>query len=253
MGFGRHTITGLLRNQNRTQQDWSANDRFYAQNRLDVEKIFGHVRTAVEQCGGPERPLVVAMDDSILRKTGRRIFGSGYRRDPLSPPFQVNLVRGLRVLQISAAVRQGTEGAARMIPIDFQHAALPAKPHPRAPQQEHEAYRVERARRNINLVGRERLACVRRQMDAGGSASRQLIVTVDGRFTNSTVLRQIPDRTVLIGRVRKDAVFFAPPEQQPPTGAQTQIWPALSNPRGVAQRHTGSLAEAQGLLRRANL
>lgn len=233
MGFGRHTITGLLRNQNRTQQDWSADDRFYAQNRLDVEKIFGHVRTAVEQCGGPERPLVVAMDDSILRKTGRRIFGSGYRRDPLSPPFQVNLVRGLRVLQISAAVRQGTEGAARMIPIDFQHAALPAKPHPRAPQQEHEAYRVEHARRNINLVGRERLACVPRQMDAGGSASRQLIVTVDGRFTNSTVLRQIPDRTVLIGRVRKDAVFFAPPEQQPPRGRKRKYGQRCPTPEAL--------------------
>lgn len=218
VGFGRHTITGLLRNQNRTQQDWSADYRLYAEDRLEVGKIFGAVRTAIEQCGGPDRPLVVAMDDSLLRKTGRRIFGSGYRRDPMSPPFQVNLVRGLRVLQISAAVRQGAEGAARMIPIDFQHAALPAKPSKKAPPEQHEAYRVERARRNINLVGRERLAWLRRQMDQGGSASRPLLATVDGRFTNSTVLRQIPERTVLIGRVRKDAVFYHPPQQQPQRG-----------------------------------
>jgi hypothetical protein len=85
--FGRHTITGLLRNQNRTQQDWTADYRLYTESRLEVEKIFGHVRTEVEQYRGPDRPLVVAMDDSILRKTGRRIFGCGYRRDPLSPPF----------------------------------------------------------------------------------------------------------------------------------------------------------------------
>jgi hypothetical protein len=218
VGFGRHTITGLLRNQNRTQQDWSADYRFYAEDRLDVGAIFRQVRTEVEQCGGPERPLVVAMDDSLLRKTGRRIFGSGYRRDPLSPPFQVNFVRGLRVLQISAAVRQGSAGAARMIPIDFQHAALPAKPHRKAPPEAHAAYALERAKRNINLVGRERLACVRRQMDESGSAARRLIATVDGRFTNSTVLRQIPERTVLIGRVRKDAVFYHPPERQPERG-----------------------------------
>jgi hypothetical protein len=218
VGFGRHTITGLLRNQNRTQQDWTADYRFYAQNRLDVQKIFNHLRAEVQQCGGDQSPLVVAMDDSILRKSGRRIFGCGYRRDPLSPPFQVNFVRGLRVLQISAALRQGHQGAARMIPIDFQHAALPAKPHKNAPQQEHELYKAQRAARNINLVGRERLACLRRQMDEGGSASRQLIATVDGRFTNSTVLRQIPERTVLIGRVRKDSVFFHPPQQQPERG-----------------------------------
>lgn len=218
VGFGRHTITGLLRNQNRTQQDWSADYRFYAADRLAVSKMFGQVRATVEQCSPPDSPLVVAMDDSLLRKTGRRIFGSGYRRDPMSPPFQVNFVRGLRVLQISAAVRQGQEGAARMIPIDFQHAALPAKPHRKAPPEQHEAYRLEKARRNINLVGGQRLACLRQQMDQGGSASRRLLATVDGRFTNSTVLRQIPARTVLIGRVRKDAVFYHPPENQPERG-----------------------------------
>ncbi len=61
MGFGRHTITGLLRNQNRTQQDWSADYRFYAQDRLEVQKIFGHVRAEIEQCGGPDRPLVARL------------------------------------------------------------------------------------------------------------------------------------------------------------------------------------------------
>lgn len=217
-GFGRHTITGLLRNQNRTQQDWTADYRLYTESRLEVEKIFGHVRTAVEQCGGADRPLVVAMDDSILRKTGRHIFGCGYRRDPLGLPFQVNFVRGLRILQISAAVRQGAEGAARLIPIDFQHAALPAKPHRCAPQEQHEAYRAERAARNINLVGRGRLASLRRQMDESGSAARRLLATVDGRFTNSTVLSQIPERTVLVGRVRKDSAFYYPPASQPERG-----------------------------------
>jgi hypothetical protein len=237
-GFGRHTITGLLRNQNRTQQDWTADYRFYTERRLEVEKIFGHLRREIEQCGGPESPLVVAMDDSILRKTGRRIFGCGYRRDPLSPPFHVNFVRGLRILQVSAAVRQGSGGAARMIPIDFQHAALPAKPHPRAPQEQQEAYRVERAARNINLVGRERLASLRRQMDERGSASRRLIATVDGRFTNSTVLRHIPERTVLVGRVRKDSAFYYPPERQPERGRKRKYGLRCPTPEALLKDQT---------------
>jgi len=236
--FGRHTIAGLLRNQNRTQRDWTADYRFYTESRLEVEKIFGHVRQEIEQCGGPESPLVVAMDDSILRKTGRRIFGCGYRRDPLSPPFHVNFVRGLRILQVSAAVRQGSGGAARMIPIDFQHAALPAKPHPRAPQEQQEAYRVERAARNINLVGRERLASLRRQMDESGSASRPLIATVDGRFTNSTVLRHIPERTVLVGRVRKDSAFYYPPESQPERGRKRKYGLRCPTPEALLKDQT---------------
>ena len=233
VGFGRHTITGLLRNQNRTQQDWSADYRFYAEDRVDVGRIFGTVRAAVEQCGGPDQPLVVAMDDSILRKTGRRIFGCGYRRDPLSPPFHVNFVRGLRVLQLSAAVRRGAAGEARMIPIDFQHAALPARPHKKASPEQHEAYRAERARRNINLVGRERLASLRRQMDESGSAARRLIATVDGRFTNSTVLRHIPDRTVVIGRVRKDSAFYHPPESQPRRGRKRKYGQRCPTPEAL--------------------
>jgi hypothetical protein len=178
------------------------------------------------------------MDDSLLRKTGRKIFGSRYQRDPLSPPFHVNLVRGLRVLQISAAVRQGDQGAARLIPIDFQHAALPAKPHPRAPQEQHAAYQAERAARNINLVGRERLACLRRQMDASGSAARRLIVTVDGRFTNATVLRQIPERTVLVGRVRKDSAFYYPPATQPARGRKRKYGLRCPTPEALLKDPT---------------
>jgi hypothetical protein len=41
---------------------------------------------------------------------------------------------------------------------------------------------------------------------------------VDGRFTNGTVLEQIPERCTLIGRVRKDAVFHFPPPCQPERG-----------------------------------
>lgn len=238
VGFGRHTITGLLRNQNRTQQDWTADYRFYARTRVDPDKLFGRIRAEVERCVDATQALVVAMDDSLLRKTGRHIFGSGYRRDPLSPPFQTNLVRGLRILQLSAALPQGAEGAARMVPIDWQHAALPAKPHRKAPPEVQAAYQAERARRNINLVGGQRLTQLRRQMDATGSAARQIIATVDGRFTNSTLLRQVSERTTLIGRVRKDAAFFHPPTQQPAHGRKRKYGLRAPTPEALLKDQT---------------
>jgi hypothetical protein len=101
--------------------------RFYSHDRFDEEAVFDLVRRVLEGHLQPKAPLVVAMDDSLLRKTGRHIHGVRYLRDPLSPPFNVNLVRGLRVLQCSAALPDGT-GAARMVPVDFQHAVLPQKP-----------------------------------------------------------------------------------------------------------------------------
>ena len=231
--FGRHTITGLLRLQDRTQQDWTADYRFYAEGHFDQDKVFGQVRAQIEGQLAADAPLVVAMDDSLLRKTGRKICGVRYLRDPLSPPFQVNLVRGLRVLQISAAVPQGQEGAARLIPVVFQQAALPAKPRKNAAEHLHEAYQAERAKKNINLVGRERLVLLRQQMDQSGSAHRPLIVTIDGRFTNATVLKQVPERTTLIGRVRKDSVFFHPPEEQPSRGRKRKYGPRCPTPEAL--------------------
>jgi hypothetical protein len=217
VSFGRRTVTGLLRTQNRHQIDWTSDYRFYSRDRFDDEEVFNLVRKLVESHLDKSQPLVAAMDDSLLRKTGRKVHGVRYVRDPLSPPFHVNFVRGLRVLQISAALPDGT-GAARLVPIDFQHAVLPAKPPRNASAEQLETYKQERARRNINKVGVGRLQWLRQQMDQSGSAERRLILCVDGRFTNSTVFEEVPDRTVLIGRIRKDTVLYFMPQRQPTKG-----------------------------------
>jgi len=229
VGFGRHTISSLLRAQNRHQQDWSADYRLYSQDRFDEQAVFGQVRGAVEQTLEGNQPLVVAMDDSLLRKTGRKIQGVRYQRDPMSPPFHVNFVRGLRVLQISAALPQGG-GMARMVPIDFQHAVLPPKPAKSASAQELEEYKKIKAERNINCAGFQRLEALRQDMDRKGSAQRGLVVSVDGRFTNKTFLKQVPARTVVVGRLRKDAVLHEPPEVQPALGRKRKYGQLLATP-----------------------
>ncbi len=233
-GFGRHTITGLLRTQNRHQQDWTADYRFYSQERFDDEAVFERLREILEGHLDQAQPLVTAMDDSLLRKTGRKVHGVRYARDPLSPPFNVNFVRGLRVLQISAALPDGT-GAARMVPVDFQHAVLPPKPSRRATAEELKAYQAERAKRNINKVGLERIQRLRQQMDRSGSAQRQLITSVDGRFTNGTVFKAVPERTVLIGRLRKDAVLHFLPQVQPEKGRKRKYGPLAPTPEQLLQ------------------
>lgn len=229
VGFGRHTVTGLIRTQNRHQQDWTADYRFYSRERFDADALFDLARKTLETHLDKPAPLVIAMDDSLLRKSGRKVHGVRYVRDPLSPPFQVNFVRGLRVLQLSAALPDGA-GAARMIPVDFQHAVLPPKPSRKATAQELEAYKEQRAKRNINRVGLERIAHLRRQMDQSGSAERQLLATVDGRFTNGTVLKAVPERTVLIGRLRKDAVLHFRPQAQPEKGRKRKYGPLAPTP-----------------------
>ena len=159
------------------------------------------------------------MDDSIFRKTGRQILGVGYRRDPLSPPFRVNLVLGMRFVQLSALVHQ-QDGFNRMIPIDFQQAPLPKRPPRNAPEDQQLLYQAQLAAANINHLALQRVQYLRDQLDAEQDPEhpRDLQVVVDGRFTNAKLLKHLPHHTTLIGRIRRDAKLFFLPQAQAATG-----------------------------------
>ena len=209
--MGRHTITGLLTTQGRIHQDWSADYRLYSRARLEPEALFGCVRQEVRAQRKEGEPLVLALDDSLLRKRGPRAHGVKWLRDPLGPPFSVNFVRGQRVVQFSAALQSGP-AQARMVPVDFQHAPAPPKVPAQADEQERAAIEARRKEENINAVAARRLDHLVAQ------ESCPVITVCDGRFANRTFLRAAPKETTVITRIRKDTALFWPVEQQPPTG-----------------------------------
>ena len=166
----------------------------------------------------PGEPLVVAIDDAIVRKTGRHVPGTQYHRDPLGPPFQVNLVWAERVLQLAAALPPGAgEGPCRMVPVDFLRAPRPARPARDAPDDVLTVYRQLVRASRITVRGAQRLAALRDHLDHDGPrGQRPLWAVVDGRFTNRALFRGLPDRTVLIGRLRGDAqLYHLPPAPLP--------------------------------------
>ena len=212
--MGRHTVTGLLTAQNRQQHDWTADYRFYSHGRAQPRALFTTARQQVEAHLPPDAPLVVGVDDSLLPKTGRRIHGAAWRRDPLGPPFQVQFTWAQRVLQFSAARPLRPGGAVRLVPIDFVHAPTPAKPRKGADPATQTAY-VEAAKQaNLVALAQRRLADLRAQVPA----TRPIHVVGDGRYSNQTLLRHRPPGTVYIGRIRKDSALFHPPPAQPATG-----------------------------------
>jgi len=207
--LGRHTVTGLLCTEGRQFEDWSADYRLYSRDRIDTDTLFATVREGVEGFLSRRRPLVVAMDDSLLRKRGRKVAGTGWRRDPLSPPFGVNFVWGQRVVQLSAALPLNRHGAVRMIPIDFVQAPTAVRPRPKAPAAAWAAYERQRRQWNINLQGLRRIEHLQRDRHP---TDRPLWLTVDGRFTNGTLLRGLPQDVTLIGRIRADARLYRLPQ-----------------------------------------
>ena len=102
--MGRHTLTGMLTASGQQFMDWSSAYRLFSHQRVDTSKLFDVARWGVLQELGSQQMIVAHMDDTILKKTGRNIPGTAWRRDPLGPHFQTNFIWGQRFLQISMAL-----------------------------------------------------------------------------------------------------------------------------------------------------
>jgi hypothetical protein len=226
--LGRHTVTGVTATAGAAFRDWSAQYRLYSQARFDPEAVFAVVREQLERQLPKQQPLVVAMDDSLLHKTGTHIPGVSWRRDPLGPRFQVNFVKAQRVLQLSAALPSAENGSARLVPIDFQHVPTAPKPKRKASAAEWKRYGRACRQNSITQRASQRLQVLRQRLDASGSYQRRLSLVVDGRFTNRTLMKSIPHETVITGRIRSDAKLYFLPQAQPSGAGRKRIYGELA-------------------------
>ena len=224
--------------------DWSADYRLFSRSPWNPHHLFDPIFDHLPELLPPApAPVIAALDDTLCKKVGRHIPGASFARDPMSPPFHVNLCRGLRFIQASVLVRaQQFLGPARALPVRFEPAPPAVKPkatrgtgkHSRNKQQqqkknakrnrqgksravaakrtpapvtpEEQEYQLQKKMRALTQVGVRVLQSLRQALDARpGTRQRQLIVSGDGSYTNRTVLRQLPERTTFIGRIRKDA------------------------------------------------
>jgi len=215
--LGRHTVTGLLTTCGQEFLDWSSDYRLFSRKRLPVEALFSVVRRAVLAHLPPQAPLCVAIDDTLLRKRGTRIPGVAWRRDPLGPHFQTNFVRAQRFLQLSADIPLAN-GDHRMVPVAFLHAPTPTRPSSKASNQERAAYRKAARLACLSRRAAQQILSLRQALDVGPDGGvRPLHIFGDGGYTNSTVLKSLPDNTVFTGRIRKDAkLYFLPLQSQGP-------------------------------------
>jgi hypothetical protein len=225
----------LITTFGRQFQDWSADYSLYARERVNERAIFGQIRKEVEALSPDSSRLCVALDDTVLRKTGKTIAGAAWRKDPLGPPFNLNLIWAQRELQISGAVAD-ENNEVRMIPIVFEDASTPRKPRKNASPKVVEVYKEEMKQRNLNKLAVQSLSQLQRDRAAqNGGAAPALHVVVDGSYTNRKVLRNLPENTTLIGRIRKDAKLCALPPAQSGRGRRRFYGEDLPTPEEVRQ------------------
>lgn len=213
---GKHTVTGMIVSCGKLFQDWSADYKLFQGDRLKVDELFNVVRKElVDNQLSTERPVYAHMDDTLLKKTGKKVKGTAWRRDPLGPPFHTNFIWGQRFIQLSISLPEQEEGPspACSIPIELFHCPTIKKPKKHEPKEVWDDFKEKQKQAKLSQQGVERLQVLRKKLDNDGANNRQLIVSVDGSYTNETVIKNLPERTTLIGRIRKDTSLFRLPEQ----------------------------------------
>jgi hypothetical protein len=110
--------------------DWSADYRLCCRSPWNPHQLFDPILDRLPVLlASPSAPVIAALDDTLCKKTGRHIPGVGMARDPMSPPFHVNLRYGLRFVQMSVLVSsKEAPGAARALPVRFDFAPPAVKP-----------------------------------------------------------------------------------------------------------------------------
>jgi hypothetical protein len=208
---GSATVTRILANLGRDQQDWSAEYKLHARAEWNEQALFDALLpSALAHCPGPFVP--VALDDTRLRKTGKRIPTAFWQRDPLSPPFHMNLQWGIRFLQASLLLplHRKSKVNARAVPVRFVMAPSLKKPGAKADPQEQARFREQRQQYNLSQQSVSLLIGLRARLDQAGAAHKRLLAAGDGSFCNRALFRTSLERVDLLCRSRADLRLCRP-------------------------------------------
>jgi hypothetical protein len=205
VGLGLRTITRALGAVGREQKPWSSDYRVFSRSPWRIRALFAPIVAEAVALQG-DGPLVVAGDYTHLVRPGRRVQAARWTRDPMSPPFHVNLVRAVRFFQLAFIV-PCRPAAPRAVPVAFAESPVPKKPGKRADAASWAAYRQEQKRQPAAVAAREEIVALREYLDQQGAAQRGLLVALDGSFCQRRFLQEPIAGVQLLCRARKDAVL----------------------------------------------
>lgn len=233
---GRVTITGMIIAIGKQFLDWTAAYRLFTGDRMNVTKLFEESSRLCLENLATDQMIIAHMDDTIIRKVGKKISGTSWRRDPLGPAFHTNFIWAQRFIQLSLCLHdKGLNCQSRSIPIDFHHCPSVKKPSKKATEQELQAHKEAKKIQNLSLQGLERIKLLRERLDRQGAKNRVLIMGVDGSYTNQTVLKKIPENVTVIGRVRKDVHLNYLPETEKTKGRNRVYGEEVPTPEQIRQ------------------
>lgn len=213
LGTGRHTLAGALEAVGLTGVDWNRYYRIHSMGRVDIGKCERLLLDAFIKELPDDFPVLLIIDDTQLRKSGRRIPYAKWLADKLGPKFNVNLIWGLRFIQISIAI-PSADGGCRCHPVAFFLCPPSGGGRKgRGAEGGADAGHSGKARPALPQVALERLSRLVRHVVA--TTGRKVVVDGDGGYTTKAFCRGVAGlQADYLGRCRKDARLFAVPSPE---------------------------------------
>lgn len=216
MNGERKTISNAILQAGKDQQDWSSYYKVFSRSPWDAERLFEPIHKfwiadhLEREC--EKRPLVAGIDTTGVKKTGKKIPHTQYFRDPMSPPFHVNLQWGQRLLDISALIPRDSmeKGPSRGIPILLKCCRRPRRPGRKASPEKQKEYKVALERCSLPRIALQEVEKQRKRLDELGAAAQLLVMIGDGEFANSKIFLAEWDRVAWLCRTRKDLALYYP-------------------------------------------
>ncbi len=210
--LGRRCLTRIIWTNGGQNRSWSAEYFLHSRCQWEPQRLFQPIlQRALAHC--PQRLIGVAIDDTRLKKTGRMIPQAFYQRDPLSPPFHLNLMLGLRFLQASLLVplHRNAPVGTRALPIRFQEVSRIKRPAKKAGDEVQKQYREAVKQKNLSRSFADMGKQLRQELDDAGGRNKVLVLATDGSFCNRTCLATFPNgRFCWLGPARMPSCAFAP-------------------------------------------
>lgn len=246
VAVGRRTVTASIVARGRQFEPWAADYLVFSRASWNVSALFDGVVEAVLDTRArfclPSRWLVVAVDDSSLAKTGKTIKSARWLRNPMSPPFHVNLRWGMRYLHLAAILPLHHQGFdPRAVSVAFTPAPSVKKPGRKATDQQFADFKEAKKQQNLSRVAVREFEHLRRHLDATGHRDLWLLMVGDCSYTNRNVLQNLPERVEYLGRARADMVLCSPA----PAGGRKVYGDRLPTPNEVRQDPQNPWTEVQ--------
>lgn len=205
LNLGRQRLSQVIVTVGHGNQDWTAWYRLFNRGRVDWSRAQGQLVTELCAELGRDDPLVVVLDATQLPRTGKRMPGIGWGRNPFSPAWKPGIWRSQRWVGLHGLLPRSGNGMSRAVPLRFQLASSAKTTAGLVPCPEWNA-------------GLLLLTWLRHHLDRQGQTRRWVLAVGDGAYANAKLLKALPAHVELLARCAKNRRFFHLPQAQPLRG-----------------------------------